>query len=358
MIRPGAGGAGWCRGAANPGNRHAVRCIGTCSAVGYHAQFSHAYAPTMKHSSHSPAILLRLLVLLSAFALAGRASAQVLLVGDNAMGVIGTYDAATGAALNANLVSVSDPYSLAVLGDSLYVSQFGEDTVGKYSVSTGAAVNPAFIVVDSTWPNGMLFAGGNLLVANYAAGDVRSYDPTTGAPVGTLIAGLSGPRGLALAGNSLYVSNWDSGTVGKYDATTGAIDSGFSLDLNGDNPFGLAVAGGSLLVVDYSAGSVRQYDAGTGELQNDSFIVDLSSPFELAVSGNDLFVSNYGAGAVGKYNATTGEVIDAGFISGLSGPIGLAVMVTPVPEPATYALIAGVLALGGVLIRRRRRKTN
>ena len=66
------------------------------------------------------------------------------------------------------------------MGNVLYTTDIGTNTVGEYNVTTGATINASFIT------------------------------------------GLDGPRGLSISGNNLYVSNSYDNTVGVYDATTGA----------------------------------------------------------------------------------------------------------------------------------------
>ena len=83
--------------------------------------------------------------------------------------------------------------------------------------------------------------GNTLFVANFGSGTVGEYDATTGAAINAnFITGLNRPVGLALLGNTLFVANHGSGTVGKYNATTGAaINANFITGLN--TPVGLAV---------------------------------------------------------------------------------------------------------------------
>jgi hypothetical protein len=84
--------------------------------------------------------------------------------------------------------------------------------------------------------------GNTLFVANFGSGTVGAYDATTGAPINaSLITGLNRPVGLALLSNNLFVVNQASnGTVGKYNATTGAaINANFITGLI--TPVGLAV---------------------------------------------------------------------------------------------------------------------
>ena len=127
-----------------------------------------------------------LLGIAALWAMPGNACAQVLYVSPQAANVVGEYDATSGAAINANLVTAGEglnrPVGLALSGNNLFVSNFGGTTVGEYDATTGAAINASFIT------------------------------------------GLNAPYGMALSGNNLFVANGsDFGTtVGEYNATTGA----------------------------------------------------------------------------------------------------------------------------------------
>jgi hypothetical protein len=60
--------------------------------------------------------------------------------------MVGEYDAATGAAINASLIAGLDaPEGLALSGNTLFVANFGSGTVGEYNAATGAAINANFI---------------------------------------------------------------------------------------------------------------------------------------------------------------------------------------------------------------------
>jgi hypothetical protein len=129
----------------------------------------------------------------------------------------------------------------------LYVGQYGNSTVGLYDASTGAAINANLITTGLNGPNGFALSGNNLFVANYddAFGEnggttVGEYNLTTGAFNPTFIRGLDGPDQLAFSGNNLFVSNFLGGTVGVYNFNTGAaINASFIGGLS--YPAGLAV---------------------------------------------------------------------------------------------------------------------
>ena len=117
----------------------------------------------------------------------------------SAIGLVSEYSATTGAAINTSFITgLNFPAALALLGNTLFVANFGNGTLGKYDANTGKAINASFIT------------------------------------------GLNEPTGLALLGNTLFVPNNGNGTVGEYDATTGKIiNANFITGLT--RPVGIAI---------------------------------------------------------------------------------------------------------------------
>jgi len=127
----------------------------------------------------------------------------------------------------------------------LYVTQIPSPpstigVVGKYDAKTGAAISPSFIT-GLNLPAGLALLGNTLFVANRTSGTIGEYDATTGAVIdANFITGLNLPDGLAVLGNKLFVLNNGSGIVGEYNAKTGdVINASFITGLN--EPLGLAV---------------------------------------------------------------------------------------------------------------------
>jgi sugar lactone lactonase YvrE len=300
-----------------------------------------------------------LLGIAALWAMPRNAHAQLLYVAEapgGSLGTIGTYDAGTGAAINATLITsatgLSGPVGLALSGNTLFVANINNNTIGKYDATTGAAINVPFITGVNS-PLGLALSGNDLFVGS--VGMVGKFDASTGVAINAnFITGLQPLYGfisLALSGNTLFVEDYDSTTIGKFDATTGAAIS---------VPFvtvpvldqGLAVSGDNLFVANGGQNTVREYSITTGALIN-VITAGLSYPIALAVSGNNLYVSNATNGTVGKYDATTGAAINATFITGLPAPYGLAV--ASVPEPSPWSMVAvGGVALLGITLRKRR----
>jgi hypothetical protein len=95
--------------------------------------------------------------------------------------------------------------------------------VGEYNAATGAAINAQFIITNPDGAYGVALSGNHLFVAGYQQGTVSEYDATTGAVINAnFITGILYPLGLAVVGNTLYVAQDigdNPGVVSTYDAT-------------------------------------------------------------------------------------------------------------------------------------------
>jgi hypothetical protein len=266
-------------------------------------------------------------------------------------GVVGEYNATTGATINAGLIHMGGPVGIVAAGSQLYVASYG-GTIGEYNLD-GSAVN-ANLVTGLSSIIGLTYANGNLYAASAGGGTVGEYNATTGVAVNaTLVSGLSGPEGLAVVGSNLFVVNVNSSTVGEYDANTGATINATFIPATGlSGAINIAYASGNLYVADQNTGNISEFDATTGAVVHNPLISGLAD-YGIATSGTELLVANRGTNTVGLYNLD-GSTVNASFITGLSDAVGVTVA-TPVPEPSTWAVLSGAAALLAAFYRRQRK---
>ncbi|MDM5223628.1 hypothetical protein QUF86_23450 [Peribacillus sp. NJ11] len=143
----------------------------------------------------------------------------------------------------------NDPNGLAITGNILYVSNSGDDTVAIFDISSPGFLSLLGQVNDGnlSGPTGLTTTGTTLYAANFNNSRVDIYDiivPNDPVHVGEFGAGdLIGPQGLAITDTTLYVANFNNSTVEIYDSIVPndpirIRDFGAGV-LNG--PFGLAV---------------------------------------------------------------------------------------------------------------------
>jgi len=302
------------------------------------------------HCSSRPTITSLLLgAVIAGGTFSPRADAQIY-VANAGNGTIGEYDATTGAAINAGLVSgLSTPIGLALSGSDLFVANLGTGTIGEYNAITGAAVASS-LVTGLPGPVGVAVAGGDLYVTDSGNGTIGEYNASTGAAINSsLVSGLAGPQGVVVFGSNLLVSNF-TGVIGEYDASTGTAINASFITTGLSNPDGLFVSGGHLFVSNNGNGTAGEYNATTGAAINTALVSGLSNTAGVGVSSSNVFVTN--GNAIDVVAADTGGTLTASFITGLNGPEYIAVQ--SVPEPAAVAALAGMGVLGVALIRRRR----
>lgn len=255
----------------------------------------------------------------------------------------GGFSAATGVAV--------DPVS-----NTLYVADNANTpTLRTFNATTGAETTPAGFAnaTGLNGPEGLLLAGGDLLVANESGNNILAFNAATGAPDTGFQqpGGLSAPISLAILGSTLFVANLGSETVAAYNLSSSSAPL-FTISVSASGePYGLAVYGNDLFVAISSNKMVGEYNATTGAVINASFVTGLNVPEGLAILGNRLLVASNNDGTVGAYGipavASAGNTptsTDPDFLAGLTYPNFIAVA----PEPGTWTLLvlggAGLLA--------------
>jgi hypothetical protein len=117
---------------------------------------------------------------------------------------VGEYNASTGATINAQLFTTNPAgaYGLALSGNDLFVAGYQNGTVGEYDATTGAVINVSFISGLSD-PIGLAILGNTLYVSQDEGnnlGVVSTFNATTGVSIDPdFITGLNGPTFMVVA---------------------------------------------------------------------------------------------------------------------------------------------------------------
>jgi hypothetical protein len=258
---------------------------------------------------------------------------QIFVTSNAASGSIGEYDATTGVALSAPLVSNLDqPNSIAISGSDLYVVSQNLDTVGEYT-TTGTTVN-ASLVSGLTDPMGIAVSGSDLFVIDQGGSAIGEYDANTGAAVSaSLITGLAGASGIAISGSYLFVTNNGSGAIGEYTISGTRVSSTLVSGLS--EPEGIAVSGSDLFVVNSGSRTIGEYTTSGATVSASLISLEPNDGEGLAICGSDIFTTGTVGGTISEYT-TSGTTVNASLVTGLTGPVGIAV-VTPLSltTPAT-----------------------
>jgi glucose/arabinose dehydrogenase len=267
----------------------------------------------------------------------------------------GTIQQVTSGGATTFASGLQHPTGLAFGPDgNLYVSQdvSGSLTslVSKVTVPGGSVTT---FVSGLQLPLGLAFNGtGDLFIASYNTPVAVLKVLSGGSTATTFTTGSNSPFGVAINGSGiLFVANRDSGTVTQINMSDGT-SSTFASGFNQPNDLEFA-ANGDLFVSNFGSGDISKVTPG-GTVT--TFATGFSSPVGLAfdaVSGA-LFVAAQGTGSIYELTNLTGATGSVStFATGLGGVQYLAAAPGSVPEPATYAMLAGLGALGVAIWRRR-----
>lgn len=311
----------------------------------------HSQSQVAKGSQWSAALRALLFAAIVGTLALGTARAGVLYVsGDD--NKIGAYDSASGAAINASLVTgLNAPYSLAVGGGNIYVGNIGTGGLLKYTTAGAMVASP---LIPFAGGIGLGISGNSLYTTRPQAADkIGEYNATTGAAINdTLVTGLSTPQAFTLDGlGHMYVVNDGAGTIGKYNTDGSVVNASLVTGLVATGTFyGLVLDNsGNLYVSCFYNGVIGKYNATTGAAVNASFLT-LPGAAGLAFDQGTLYVAQYVSGKISSYDAATGAAINANLVTGLAGPVGLAIEV--IPEPG----MLGLLSLSAMWMISKRRK--
>ncbi|TAK95281.1 MAG: PEP-CTERM sorting domain-containing protein [Verrucomicrobia bacterium] len=231
-------------------------------------------------------------------------------------------------------------------GNLLVLNEFSHNVL-KFDGATGAYISefisPSTLSgAGATDPADMeIGLDGNLYVMSHFNdfGNIYKFDGSSGAFLGVFAANppTHHQHGLAFGpGGHLYQGNIVSGLVEKYDGGTGAFLGNLTAAPVG--PFGDLIFGPThLYAAGNAGGGLARFDATTGAFI--SYLVSPGSSFwGMTIDGGILYVSNTGTGEIRMYDTTSPTDTFLGdFIA--TGPGAFDLLVMPVPEPTSAALL-------------------
>ena len=171
-----------------------------------------------------------------------------------------------------NFAVGSNPYGVAFDGTSIWVTNFGSNSVTRMRESDGACVVNDIVQPNlsactfnvETEPIALMFDGEYIWVANYASASVTMLRASDGAcngivnpptAAGCRIPVATNPRFLVSDGANIWVANQAGNNVYKIQASNGMLLGIFNVGLM---PSGLAFDGTNIWVANYGDGTVSK----------------------------------------------------------------------------------------------------
>jgi len=216
----------------------------------------------------------------------------------------------------------SEPIALMFDGAYIWVANYASASVTMLRASDGschgvvnASTAAACSIPVSANPRFLVSDGANIWVANQAGNNVYKIQASNGMLLGIFNVGLM-PSGLAFDGNNIWVANYLSNAVTELKASDGSVVNTFTVI----SPHGLVFDGSSIWVTnDVADGTVtklRSYDG----FNLGTFNVG-SNPIGAAFDGNNIWVTNYSSSNVTELRASDGAVL--GTFNVVANPAGI-----------------------------------
>ena len=193
----------------------------------------------------------------------------------------------------------SDPRGIALEGDNVWVTDFGDNTVRKLRANDGS---PLGLYHVGNRPNGIAFDGANIWVANSGSNNVMKLRASDGTMLADVAVG-SNPYAIAFDGVNIWITNQRSDTVTKVNARTDAVLGTFQV---GALPMGITFDGTNIWVANSQSNSVTRLRASDGRELN-TFPVGLG-PRDVAFDGINVWVANNEGDTITKLRASDGTL--------------------------------------------------
>lgn len=299
-----------------------------------------------------------------------KAEAQIFV--DEVGGTVGEYNL-DGSTVNSSFVSglQTSNGAFAVSGGQLFVDNIrnAHDVIDQYPIADGSGSAGPLIIYGGNLSSlshlavsgGQIFVSGVVELPNLSFTQaIGEYNIADGSAVNPLLITASDGglynAALAVSGGNLFVLNPGgqnvSGVLSEYNLDGTVVNS--ALIAVPGNPtsvhYGLTISSGHLFFT-YSNGNGNAFSVGEynidGSVVNASLISMTNYTGGLAVGGGHILVGE--VSGVAEYNLD-GSLVNANFIPTSNSPNGVAF--GEIPEPSTYAMLAGLVVLGVAMLRR------
>ena len=191
------------------------------------------------------------------------------------------------------------PLGVAFDGTSVWVANYGSNTVSKISMLTNTVA--ATVAVGSS-PQSVAFDGANIWVTNAGDSNVSKINPNTNAVTATVAVG-GDPVAVAFDGSSVWVVNANGNNVSKINTTTNTVTATVAV---GAFPYAAAFDGSNMWVTNAGDDNVSKINVTTNTVT--ATVTAGNGPFCAAFDGSSVWVCNQADNTISRLNPTTNTV--------------------------------------------------
>jgi DNA-binding beta-propeller fold protein YncE len=223
------------------------------------------------------------------------------------------------------------PTSVVVKNNNMYVANFKAAQISELTITNPSSVDYSWVNSGLVQPFSLALSGNDLFVSDFGSSFDQGYISKidlSSKIITPWVTGLYTPTGIAIAGNNLYVIQYQfpHGTISNIELSSGTIiNPSFVSGLT--TPVDLAIFGSFMYTCDAIDGTIVQIELATGTIQNSFFVSGLNVPLGIAIDsyGVYMYVANYGDNTIIQIHLSDGSIHNPTFVSGLNEPLGLTI---------------------------------
>jgi YVTN family beta-propeller protein len=206
----------------------------------------------------------------------------------------------------------SSPAGVGVNATDLWVADAGSDRLNRYTLAQPLASPPNLAdptnrlvkaIPVGSGPQGVVFGAGSVWVSNFGSDTLSRINTATNAVTATRPVG-DGPQGLAFGASSVWVANSLEDTVSRLNSGNNQVTHTIAV---GDDPRSIAFDGTNVWVTNFAGNSVSKISSVTNTVT--ATVPVGAGPQGVAFGAGSIWVANSKNDYVSRINPANNQVI-------------------------------------------------